>query len=276
MLRELARRTFDTMSFARNAGVALPYDVEGDGPDLVLIPGVASTRPLWNLVRPALAERFRTVAFDCRDSSASTASPATYSMRDLALDTIAVMDAAECTRAHLLGHSLGGAVAQEIAIVRPDRAASLTLVSSLARGDAYAANVVQLMRDLTRHVDDDRSLLAALLYAGCGETALRNGDLFAMTDAALALGPLAPRDAMLRQWNLAATVDTLGRLSQITVPVHVVWGTEDRLLPPWLSKQLAAALPNARTTAIDGCGHLPMVAAPEAFAAAVTSFIAAL
>jgi len=95
-----------------------------------------------------------------------------------------------------------------------------------------------------------------------------------MTDAALALGPLAPRDAIARQWDLAATVDTLDRLPAITAPVHVVWGSEDRLMPPWLSQELAAAIPHARTTAIEGCGHLPMVVAPDAFATAVTAFIA--
>lgn len=252
----------------------LPFDVAGSGPDLVLIPGVASTRPLWNLVRPQLARRFRTIAFDCRDSSAETASPGAYGMLELVQDTIAVMDSAKCSRAHVLGHSLGGAVAQELAIAHPDRVTSLTLVSTWARGDTYAANVMSLMRDLAVHVDDDRSLLAALIYAGWGETTLRNADLFAMTDAALALGPLAPRDAIVRQWDLAAKVDTLDRLSRITAPAHVVWGAQDRLLPPWLSRQLAAAISHTRSTAIEACGHLPMVAAPDAFAAAVTGFIA--
>ncbi|HEY1977401.1 MAG TPA: alpha/beta hydrolase [Candidatus Baltobacteraceae bacterium] len=252
----------------------LPFDVAGNGPDLLLIPGVASTRPLWNLVRPQLAESFRTIAFDCRDSSAETASPSAYGMLELVQDTIAVMDAAGSTRAHVLGHSLGGAVTQELAIAHPDRVASLTLVSTWARGDTYAANVMSLMRDLAVHVDDDRSLLAALIYAGWGEATLRDADLFTMTDAALALGPLAPRDAIARQWDLAATVDTLERLERISAPVHVVWGAQDRLLPPWLSRQLASAIPHARTTAIEGCGHLPMVAAPGAFAAAVIGFIA--
>lgn len=262
------------MRSARNAGVTFPFDVAGDGPDLVLIAGVASTRPLWNLVRPLFAARFRTIAFDCRDSSSATVSPAGYGIRDLVDDTLAVMDAADCGRAHILGHSLGGAVAQELAIARPDRIESLTLVSTWARGDAYAGNIARLMRELTVHVDDDRALLAALLYAGCGETTLRNGDVLAMTDAALALGPLAPRDAIARQWDLASTVDTLERLTQISAPVHVVWGTEDRLVPPWLSQRLAAAIPHANTTAIEGCGHLPMVVAPQPFADAVTNFCA--
>lgn len=264
------------MSFARTGTVELPFDISGSGPDLVLIPGVATTRPLWNLVRPQLSARWRTIAFDCRDSSAETASPVTYGMRELVNDTIAVMDAAGCRRAHVLGHSLGGAVAQELAVAHPGRVASLTLVSTWAQGDTYSANITALMRDLTAHVDDDRSLLAALLYAGWGESMLSSSDLFAMTDAALALGPLAPRDAIARQWDLVKTVDTLDRLSQISAPVHVVWGSEDRLMPPWLSQQVAAAIRNARTTAIEGCGHLPMVAAPDAFVAAVTGFIDAI
>jgi pimeloyl-ACP methyl ester carboxylesterase len=251
----------------------LPFDVDGKGPDLVLIAGVASTRPLWNLVRPQLSQRFRTIAFDCRDSSDATAATAPYAIRDLVDDTVAVMDAAASGCAHVLGHSLGGAVAQELALAYPERVESLTIVSTWARGDAYAANVMRLMRALADSIASDRTLLAALVYAGCGETTLRSADLFAMTDAAMALGPLAPRAAIARQWDLAVTVDTLDRLPAIVMPVHVVWGSEDRLLPPWLSRQIVDAIPNARATAIEGCGHLPMIAAPDAFVTAVASFL---
>lgn len=251
----------------------LEYDVDGEGADLLLVCGSASTRVIWSLVRPQLAARFRTIAFDNRDSGESTIARESYSARDLAEDALAVLDAAGSRKAHVLGHSLGGVVAQELALAHAHRVTSLTLVSTWARGDVYANNVVELLASLTESVNDDRTLLAAILFAGAGTTTLRSNKLFDMADGAMALGPLAPRAALLRQWKLDLEIDTLTRLSGLSLPVHVMWGSEDRLLPPWHSQQLLDAIPHARGTAIDGSGHLPMVVAPDRFAQSITAFI---
>lgn len=258
-------------NLAHNDSVHLAFDVEGDGPDLFLIPGVASTRPLWNLVRPALARHFRTIAFDLRDTGESTLAGAPYTIGDLVADAIAVMDAAGSHRAHVLGHSLGGIIAQELALAHPARVETLALVSTVARGDAYSKNVVSLLRTLTDTVSGDFAFLAALLYVGAGETTLRSANLLEMTAAALALGPLPTRAAIARQWDVTTTVDTLERLPSLSMPVRVIWGTEDRLLPPRLSEAIVDAVPHATATRIDRCGHLPMVAAPDAFIAAITA-----
>lgn len=261
------------MPTARSGPITLSYDVDGKGADLLLISGTASTRAIWALVRPYLAQRFRTIAFDNRDSGESTIASEPYSTKDLAEDALAVLDAAGSRRAHVMGHSLGGVVAQELALAHARRVESLTLVSTWARSDLYASNVMELLGSLTKGVDDDRTLLAAILYVGAGETTLRSNALFDMVDAAMALGPLAPRPALLRQWNLDSEVDTLARLAGLSLPVHVIWGNEDRLLPPWHSQQLIETIAQARGTAIEGSGHLPMVVAPDLFAQSVTAFI---
>ena len=257
---------------ARNGAFELAFEVEGEGPELLLIAGSASTRAIWTLVRPRLTESFRTIAFDNRDSGESTIAAEPYSLRDLAGDALAVLDAAGAARAHVLGHSMGGVVAQELALSEPDRVASLRLVSTWARGDAYTKNLMEMMCALTAAIDDDRTLLAAILFAGAGETTLRTGSLFEMVDAAMALGPLASRAALLRQWQLDAHVDTLDRLAALRVPAQVIWGEEDRLLPPRYSRALLEAVPHAKGTAIEACGHLPMVVAPDAFVRAVEAF----
>jgi pimeloyl-ACP methyl ester carboxylesterase len=261
------------MGTTRNGPVVLSYDVDGRGADLLLIAGSASTRAIWALARPHLAQRFRTIAFDNRDSGESTIVRDPYSIKDLAEDALAVLDAAGSERAHVIGHSLGGVVAQELAFAHAHRFESLTLVSTWARSDVYANNVMELLGSLTESVRDDRTLLAAILYIGAGETTLRSNALFDMVDAAMALGPLAPRPALLRQWNLDSGVDTVARLPELSLPVHAIWGSEDRLLPPWHSRQLIEAIPQARGTAIEGSGHNPMIVAPELFAQSVAAFI---
>ncbi|MGC1380765.1 MAG: alpha/beta fold hydrolase [Candidatus Baltobacteraceae bacterium] len=262
------------MSKARNGAVELAYDVVGEGPDLLLVAGSASTRAIWALVRPRLSESFRTIAFDNRDSGESTIAAEPYALGDLARDAIAVLDAAGSRRAHVVGHSMGGAVAQELALAYAGRVATLTLVATWARGDTYSKNMMELLCGLSESVADDRTLLAAILFAGAGVTTLRTSSLFEMVDAAMALGPLAPRAGLLRQWQLDTSVDTLARLGGLEMPVHVVWGSEDRLLPGWYARQLLDVLPHAEATEIDACGHLPMVVAPERFAAAIMAFVA--
>ncbi|HZV77903.1 MAG TPA: alpha/beta hydrolase [Candidatus Babeliales bacterium] len=258
---------------ARNGNFELAYDVTGAGPDLLLVSGSASTRAIWSLVRPRLGASFRTIAFDNRDSGESTIAREEYGLSELAADALAVLDASGSQKAHVLGHSMGGVVAQELALEYPERVASLTLVATWARGDTYSKNIMELMASLTEAIDDPRALLAAILYAGAGTTTLRTASLFEMVDAAMALGPLAPREALLRQWQLDASVDTLARLVNLSMPVHVIWGTEDPLLPPWYSRQILDEVPAGFGTPIDACGHLPMIVAADDFVGAVTSFL---
>ncbi len=258
---------------AVNGGVELAYDIEGSGPDLLLVAGTASTRPLWSLVRPQLARSFRTIGFDNRDAGGSTIATGPYTLRELAADAVAVLDAAGSARAHVLGHSMGGAIAQQLAFDAPHRLASLTLACTWARGDGYSKNVMSLMRALTESIRDDRTLLAAILFMGSSASALNRTDVWETTDAAMALGALAPRAALARQWALDLTVDTLDRLPELHLPVHVIWGDEDRLVPQALTRLLVDAIPGAFETRLAACGHVPMVEAPDAFAESVATFL---
>jgi pimeloyl-ACP methyl ester carboxylesterase len=132
---------------------------------------------------------------------------------------------------------------------------------------------MSLMRALSESVRDDRTLLASILFAGSSVSTLNRTNLWETTDAAMALGPLAPRPALARQWALDVDVDTLDRLQELRLPVHVVWGDEDRLIPANLTRTLINAIPGAFGTRLTACGHVPMVDAPEAFAESVTTFL---
>jgi pimeloyl-ACP methyl ester carboxylesterase len=261
------------MGSARNGDVELVFDTLGTGPDVLLIGDVASTRALWDLVRPDLARSHRTIAFDNRDVGESSVAKHAYAFTDLAGDAAAVLDAAGSSNAHIVGHSLGGVIAQELALWAPERCASLSPISSWARNDPYARNCIELMRALAAAVSDDRTLLASLLWVGAGTTTLEEESLWRKTDDAMLLGPLPSREALVRQWDLALAVDTLDRVAQLRLPVHVVWGNEDRLLPAVLSQTLAAAIPNAIQTSIEGCGHVPMVDRPLTFVTALLRFL---
>ena len=87
------------MPTARRDGIALAYDIQGEGPDLLLIAGTAADRTMWTQIRPQLSEHFRTIAFDNRDSGESTICSDGYVMLDLAKDAVSVLDAAGAERA---------------------------------------------------------------------------------------------------------------------------------------------------------------------------------
>ncbi len=225
-------------------------------------------------MRPNLSQSFRTIVFDNRDSGDSTIATAPYTFVDLAVDAAAVLDAAGARRAHVVGHSMGGVIAQEFALRYPQRCASLTLVCSWARTDGYARNAITLMQALSRSACDERTLLAAILWSGAGTATLHDLDLWEWADAAMALGPLAPREALGRQWALNLEVDTLERLRALAVPAHVIWCDEDHFLPQPLSRQLLEAIPGARETRIAACGHSPMVHSPAMLSTAIAGFLA--
>ncbi|HLY03790.1 MAG TPA: alpha/beta hydrolase [Candidatus Cybelea sp.] len=264
------------MGTARNGDVELAFDVEGDGPNLLLIAGTASERALWSLARPALAQSWRTIAFDNRDSGRSSIVSEPYAFHDLVADAAAVLDGVGAQTAHVVGHSMGGVVAQELALALPARCRSLTLVCSWARTDRYARNCIELMGALARGVRDDRTLLASLLWVGAGAATLRQANIWEKTDAAMALGALAPREALVRQWELSLGTDTLERLPRLRLPAHVIWCSDDRLLPQPLSQELLQAIPGAVESRIDACGHLPMVDRPDAFCEAVNRFLSSV
>src|SRR6185369_2705413 len=114
--------------------------------------------------------RYRCVTFDNRDVGESSLAAAGYTPRDMAADTLGLMDALALDRAHVVGHSLGGAIAQELALAAPDRVRSLTLVGTWARNDHYTRALFRTwhhLRDL-----DDREFLEGMLLFGVGHTFL--------------------------------------------------------------------------------------------------------
>lgn len=261
------------MSLVKNRGVRLAYDVSGAGPDLLLIAGTSADRSLWAQIRPALSEKFRTIAFDNRDSGASGASPKNYRIADLVNDTVAVLDAVGSERPHVLGHSLGGMIAQELALAHPERIASLTLANSWARRDTYVTSIFELARDLSRSIKDDALRLRAIYFLALGVPALRATPLAGVVQQVLATGQAQSRQAVVRQWQIDLDANTIDRLPAIKAPTHVIWSTGDKLLPEPHGRDLVQGIANAAETVMEGIGHAPMIEDPPAFTAAVLGFL---
>jgi len=261
------------MPHTNNHGISLDYDVIGSGPDLLLIAGTSADRSLWGYVRPALAQHFRTIAFDNRDSGGSSQATASYTITDLVSDAVAVMDATGSRHVHVLGHSLGGVIAQELGLAHPERVKTLTLANSWARRDTYATSVFELALGIARAIPDDALRLQALYFMGLGTSTLQNLPLSGIVKTVLDAGPPQPQAALQRQWQLDFEQDTSERLHAIAAPTHVIWSSEDKIFPENHAQDLIKGIDGAIGSMIAGAGHCTMIEKPEEFVSAVLTFL---
>ncbi|TCT02076.1 alpha/beta fold hydrolase [Aquabacter spiritensis] len=258
--------------FASNDGIDLAYDLEGRGPPLLIIGGLAADRIFWALARPLLSD-FTTLCFDNRDAGASGRAESAYNVADMARDALAVMDAAGWEKAHVLGHSLGGAIAQELALLAPERVDSLILANTLAHQDGYTRGLLALLTRLRRELADEVTFVSTLATFTLGRATLATASLDAIARQALATSPLQEIAAFERQAAACRGVDTLARIGAIQARTLVLATPDDRFFAPVFARRIADAIPGARLQDIPLSGHCPMIEVPDAFAKAVRDFL---
>jgi pimeloyl-ACP methyl ester carboxylesterase len=264
--------------FAVSGSSRIAYElcgrIERRKPWLVLIQGLGFDRSGWAPVVSGLRRRCRLVLIDNRGSGRSTTADRKFTVADLAADVAAVLASSRITRAHVLGVSLGGMVAQELAIRHPERVNRLVLACTTP-GWPYGYPMPR--------VSVQRMTAAAGLPA---EVAQRS-----LVENALAPGTLAEHpkltDRIIRNqktrltdpaaWralaNAGATYAGGTRQSRIGAPTLIMYGDADAVVDPRNSELLAARIPGSRVVAFPGLGHLFFWEEPAQFTRAVTSFL---
>jgi pimeloyl-ACP methyl ester carboxylesterase len=123
------------MPYARIGKIKIHYEEYGQGPPLMMILGLGQDIATWGFQIPELSNQLRVIVFDNRDSGKSSPSPGVYTTETMAQDTLGLMDHLEITRTHLLGTSMGGMVAQQVALMAPERVIRLILASTTSSGE---------------------------------------------------------------------------------------------------------------------------------------------
>lgn len=234
---------------------SIDYDVYGEGRPLVLINGLGFGRWAWFKQIPALSRHFRVITFDLRGEV-----DLKDGVTDLAGEVVALLDHLNVKKAHVLGTSLGGFVAQELALKRPDIVDRLVLVCTSYGGRAPESMSPQA--------------LAAMFGWGSltPETAVRRGLEAATSDAYRAEHPeefdeivrsrLADSSSLAtysRQALAGARFDALHEVEDIFAPTLIIHGDADRYVPLANAEALAGALPEARLEVIEEAGHLVFI-----------------
>jgi pimeloyl-ACP methyl ester carboxylesterase len=256
-------------------GLTLDFDIQGAGPPLLLIAGLSADRGLWGYVRDELNKQFQTIAFDNRDVGKSDPASGPYGFDDLARDAMAVLDAAGVKKAHVLGHSMGGVIAQELAILAPERLQSLIVSNSYSRNDLHTTEHFKLASALRKHIDHDHTFISAMYFYGLGRSTLSQMPLSGVAEAVLDSGPMQQREGFIRQCDVLLTTDTADRISAITAPTMVFFSPQDKIFTKEQSLSIAEAITGATIEDIAETGHCPMVENPSAFIEQVSRFVSA-
>ncbi len=264
------------MAFARaRAGHKLHWRAEGEGDPVLMVMGLGGSSRAWYRLLPHVREHARAIVFDHRGTGHSDPATGPLTMGDLVGDALAVLDAAGEDTAHVLGTSMGGMVAQHLALDHRARVRSLLLTSTtpVGRGGRPPWRMLAgaALRPLTgpERMSD---VLAPVLYAR--RTREEHPERM-QEDLRMRLGELTLAVTPWYQLAAIARHDTRHRLAELAgLPTTVVHGTEDHLVPAARGVALAGAIPGARLVLIERCGHLMTTDAEHESAAAVLAHLA--
>jgi 3-oxoadipate enol-lactonase len=264
----------DIMERALINGVELAYELRGDGPPLVMIHGAQGDQTMFAAMAARFSERYRVLTFDQRGSGLSAKPDVPYSIAMLADDTAALMEHLGISAAHVIGVSMGGTIAQELALRHPKKVLSLVLGCTTAGGPtAVRAG----------------GGAAASAYSTNAMTAEERGK--ALAEAAFTKGYLAqhpevitsmiesrrqrPIDsaAFARRMKAIVDHDAYERLPQIKCPTLVITGKDDALIAWENSRLIAERISGAKLVVLEPAGHCFWLEQPEQSHAAIEKFL---
>jgi pimeloyl-ACP methyl ester carboxylesterase len=262
------------MPKVRVGDIQMHYVEAGAGEPLVLIMGLGGDHLAWGFQIPAFARSHRVIVFDNRGAGETDQPDRPYTIKLMAEDTVGLLDALGIDRVHLAGASMGGMIAQEVALNHSHRVRSLQLHCTLARPDAYLRALTQTWRNVRSELSREASLRAIAVWLFAPETWNARPELVEMViQTGLATPHPQTLTGFLRQTEAVLGHDTLERLREIRCPTLVSVADEDIMVPPRFAREIAARVAGAEFRTIPGAGHLYFMEVPELFNAMCLDFL---
>jgi pimeloyl-ACP methyl ester carboxylesterase len=253
------------MPLVKAGQIELSYDRSGNGPPLLLIMGMSGTKHHWGeRVLGELRRDFETIVYDHRDAGDSTRTGAPFTIADLAEDAAGLLQALQIDSAHVLGISMGGMIAQELALGHPDRVRALTLGCTYCGGpgsslasEATVARIAEAMHSGDRERAVRTSWEVNVSPGFAAEQA--EWERFHATGMRYGLAVTV----IMEQMKAIAGHDTSARLGGLQAPTLVVHGTADELIPVQNGRMIADLIPAAKLEIFEGVGHMFFLERPE-------------
>jgi len=239
--------------------------------------GLSGDHLYWGGQLRYFGKRFRCLAVDNRDVGQSSYADASYASRDLANDVAEFLERLEARPAHVVGLSMGGMIAQELALARPELVRSLVLVNTLARADAWFKGTINAFGLIRRQVGTTAGFFAAILSWWVSHRFLAESERTSWLLWLLQQNPHDQRlDGFLRQLEVLSNHDALDRLAAIRCPTLILAGEDDCVSPARYSFQMKERLPHAELVVLPGVGHAAPIENPGQFNDVLKRFLAGL
>lgn len=253
-------------------GLQLYYEIHGSGPHLILIEGLGVATWLWEKQIPDFSKHFTTVAYDNRGAGQSDKPPGPYSISQMADDLAALMDSLKIAKAHILGVSMGGFIAQDFALRYPTKVDKLVLVCTSAGGPDHVPMSQETLAMFFYNEGSPRDIARKKLSLAYSENFMQNSEMVEhLID--LRLRNPQPPHAYLAQISAGAAFNLSDKVQNISAPTLILAAENDRLVPVANAHNLAKKIPNSQLKIYGGLGHQFFVEIPEPFNKDVIDFL---
>jgi pimeloyl-ACP methyl ester carboxylesterase len=251
----------EEMPKAKVNGININYRVQGKGEPFVLIMGYSGDQTAWGFQTRAFRRYYRVITFDNRGVGKSDKPDGAYSTKMMADDTVGLMDHLDIKKAHVLGVSMGGMIAQAMAINYPERINKLVLGCTVAGRDGSSGPSPEWPKALgygEDYTDEDVRSIPIRKMADTIVSLAFNRKLYRIIFVPVAKIKfrLNGNTGLLGQWEAVLGHNTLNNLPAVKVPTLVIAGTKDRVIKPSSSEVIAKLIPNAKLVQIDGGSHM--------------------
>lgn len=246
---------------------------EGQGAPLLFLVGLGGRCEFWRPQIDRFRDRFDCLSFDHRKTGDSLPSDIRTTVQVLAEDAIRLLDTLKLERADIVGHSLGGAIAQHIAVHAPERVGRLVLSASWCGPTPAFLELFALRKDLLRNCGPRAYMLQGNLLGNPGWWAMRNHDAM-MAGIETRLKAFAGVEIEMERMDAVTSHDLRDRVGDIRAETLVICARDDSITPLPLSEELAERIPGARLDVLPTGNHFAPVTVPEDYSARLEAFLA--
>jgi aminoacrylate hydrolase len=252
----------------------LYYERRGAGFPVVFVSGLNGAASYWREQVATFGKRFEVVLYDHRGVGQSDHSRVSYTVERIADDLVRLMDALGIERAHVVGHSAGGAVAQVLAIDHPQRLASVVIAASWTKADAYFRRLFALRKEILQRLGPASYLQASSLLLYPAFWVARNNEKLRQLEAQ-ALATFAPPEVAMSRIDAVLAFDRTADLGRIRTPALIIAAQDDVVTPAYFSEDMARLIPGAEAKFFAQGGHCFTQVMAREFNQAVLPFLEA-
>lgn len=254
-------------------GIKIYYERKGAGNPVLLISGIGGDHLNWAPVVERLKDRYECISFDCRGIGLSSRPKTGYTIPDLTRDALGLLDALSISRVHVIGQSMGGMIAQSMALQRPKLVCSLIFLASLAASDSRANHALHSRIAMMKYMTRYEYFWATAAWFFSLESLSKPDYIEKWAKKASSKPNPQSVNAFSQLADAVAKFDGRGQLNKIRQPTLVMVGEQDILTPPYMSRILADGIPGAKLVVFPGRGHQALLEDTNAVVGRMKSFL---